>query len=155
MDQQHNDFQKDDPDSSGSSSANILNNFTVEEFEDNQPQQPSRSGITSAFVIDSSNRAHIVQRVSDQSSSSNSSFDSSEVNQPNRSARTSNWHEQPLRRSPRLSTAGGRTRESNFGIVVEEYDNNENSFRRNRRRQEENEDDDSSSHETGNKLNTF
>lgn len=96
-------------------------------------------------------RARIAQRISDQSSGSNSSFESSDAYEPNQPSRTSNWQEQPLRRSLRISNSGARSRPSNYDVVFGEYEREVNRITRNRRREEDDGDDDSSSRENGNR----
>jgi WD repeat-containing protein 32 len=131
--QQNQHQQKDDGDVSPSLSSRF-GDFAVEDFDDNQPQQPSRSGITSAFVIDSANRARIVQTMTPDSLGRSSSFNSRDVIQPNRPSRTSNWQEHSLRRSIRSNMAyrnipvGRSSRASNFGVVVEVDDADVDSF---------------------------
>ncbi|XP_011297026.1 DDB1- and CUL4-associated factor 10 [Fopius arisanus] len=63
-------------------------NDTTEDFEVSSQPQPSRSGITSSFVIDSANRARIVQTMSDVRSNS---FVSTDAAQPPRPSRTNYW----------------------------------------------------------------
>ncbi|XP_001606470.2 DDB1- and CUL4-associated factor 10 [Nasonia vitripennis] len=128
---------------SSPSSSSRFGNFAVEEFDENHPQQPSRSGITSAFVIDSANRARFVQRMTDSSAGRSGSFNSSDVAQPNRPSRNSN------RRSHRSSelhrnsavTGSARTRASNFGVVVEVVNANADSFGARNHDEEEEEDE--------------
>lgn len=82
-----------------------------------QQPQPSRSGITSSFVIDSANRVRIVQTMSDVR---NNSFVSTDATQPVRPSRTNNWQElrrinlRSNSRSPRSERHVVRT---NFGVV--------------------------------------
>ncbi|XP_014218160.1 DDB1- and CUL4-associated factor 10 isoform X2 [Copidosoma floridanum] len=114
-------------DDKGSSSH--FGDFAIEEFEENQPQQANRSGITSAFTFDSVNRARIIQTMtasSSDSSSSSSSSSSRGAGQSNRFARVSVAQDQSSRRSARLGAR--RARASNFGIVVEVDDTDVDSF---------------------------
>ncbi|XP_015594921.1 DDB1- and CUL4-associated factor 10 [Cephus cinctus] len=91
-----------------------FNELAVEEFED---PQPSRSGITSSFVIDSANRARIIQTVSDVRSNSFVSTDSVQLVRP---SRTNTWQRLSRRsqrshsRSPRPDRHVVRT---NFGVI--------------------------------------
>ncbi|XP_043268966.1 DDB1- and CUL4-associated factor 10 [Venturia canescens] len=88
-----------------------------EDFDMAQQPQPSRSGITSSFVIDSANRVRIVQTMSDVR---NNAFVSTDATQPVRPSRTNNWQElrrinlRSNSRSPRSERHVVRT---NFGVV--------------------------------------
>ncbi|XP_014486888.1 PREDICTED: DDB1- and CUL4-associated factor 10 [Dinoponera quadriceps] len=97
-------------------SAPQFNELTVEEFEDFQQPQPSRSGITSSFVIESANRARVVHTVSDVRSNSFVSTDAASSVRPPRTS----WQVTPRRnlrsqsRSPRPDRNVVRT---NFDMV--------------------------------------
>ncbi|XP_015181790.1 PREDICTED: DDB1- and CUL4-associated factor 10 isoform X1 [Polistes dominula] len=95
-----------------------LNESTIEEFEDSQQPQSSRSGITSSFVIESANRARVVHTVSDVRPNS---FVSTENSQPITPLRAMSWRESSRRnvrvvqsRSPRPERNFVRT---NFGFI--------------------------------------
>lgn len=93
-----------------------FNESTIEEFEDSQRPQSSRSGITSSFVIESANRARFVRTVSDVRPNS---FSSTENSQPMTPSRT--WRES-TRRNARSQSRSPRPTErnivrTNFGVV--------------------------------------
>ncbi|XP_015517052.1 DDB1- and CUL4-associated factor 10 homolog [Neodiprion pinetum] len=101
-------------------SASHFNDLSVEEYEDDHQPQPSRSGTTSPFVIDSVSRARIVQEVTDIMTNS---FVSTDATQPIRPSRTSNWQDIPRRNSRSQSRSGALPRlernivRTNFGVV--------------------------------------
>ena len=88
----------------------------AEESDDSQLLQPSRSGITSTFLIDRANRGRNSQVTSD---SRPTSFVRTDVTQPVFPSRTNNWQEGTRRslrlqsRSPRLP----RNSTSNFTVI--------------------------------------
>ncbi|XP_058807346.1 DDB1- and CUL4-associated factor 10 [Phymastichus coffea] len=90
--------------------------FNVETVEQDQPHQPSRSGITSSFVIDNTNRAEITR-----ADAPSGSFNSSNVDHSNRPSLNGNCHEQPDRRRPstRSNDENSRSRAADFGVYVE------------------------------------
>ncbi|XP_012261961.2 DDB1- and CUL4-associated factor 10 [Athalia rosae] len=104
-----------------------FNDLSDEDFQEEQHPQPSRSGMTSPFVIDSASRARIVQEVTDIMTNS---FVSTDAAQPVRPSRTNNWQEIP-RRNSRSQTRGSSPRlernimRTNFGVV--EVSSSENS----------------------------
>ncbi|XP_076164968.1 DDB1- and CUL4-associated factor 10 isoform X2 [Ptiloglossa arizonensis] len=61
-----------------------FNDVTVEEFEDFHQPQPSRSGITSPFLIDTPNHVRVVHTMSDVRSNSLGSSDNPQMNRPSR-----------------------------------------------------------------------
>ncbi|XP_032665782.1 DDB1- and CUL4-associated factor 10 [Odontomachus brunneus] len=95
-----------------------FNELTVEEFEDFQQPQPSRSGITSSFVIESANRARVVHTVSDVRSNSFVSTDGASSVRPPRTS----WQVTP-RRNVRSARSMDRMRtdrnvvRANFDMV--------------------------------------
>lgn len=101
----------------GEDSTPIFNESLEDDFEVTQQPQPSRSGITSSFVIDSANRVRILQTMSDARSNS---FVATDAPQPVRPSRTNNWQEvrrvnvRSHSRSPRSERHIVRT---NFGVV--------------------------------------
>lgn len=102
-----------------------LIDVSAEEFEEDHQPQPSRSGITSPFVIDSASRARIVQEVTDIMTNS---FVSTDAVQPVRPSRTNSWQELPRRNSRSQSRTAQRidrhTVRTNFGVVeVSSVDN--------------------------------
>lgn len=93
-----------------------FNDLPMEEFEDFPQPQPSRSGITSSFVIESANRARVVHTVSDVRANSFVSADTASSVRPPRTS----WQTTPRRnlrsqlRSPRPDRNVART---NFDMV--------------------------------------
>ncbi|XP_014221409.1 DDB1- and CUL4-associated factor 10 [Trichogramma pretiosum] len=109
------DVMDEDVSSPASSSSRFTNDFSVEELDDSVSQQPSRSGITSSFVIDTAHGTHIVRAIDPNEVG----FSSSDAGQPNLPSRMSNWQSHQ-RRNTRSSTANQRrSRTSDFGNVVE------------------------------------
>lgn len=88
----------------------------MEEFEDFQQPQPSRSGITSSFVIESANRARVVHTVSDVRSNP---FVSTDATSSVRPLRTS-WQVTPRRnlRSQSRNPRADRNVVRSFDIVA-------------------------------------
>lgn len=89
-----------------------------EDSEEHQPQ-PSRSGITSSFVIDRASQVRIVQRVTDIMMNS---YVSTEATEPIRPSRTNSWQELPRRSLRSQSRTGNQRVErnimvTNFGLV--------------------------------------
>lgn len=95
---------------------NLQLNDAPEESDDSQQPQPSRSGITSTFMIDRTNRARNSAAASDGRSTS---FVRTEVTQPVFPSRTNTWQE-GSRRSSRLqarNSRASRNASNNFTIV--------------------------------------
>ncbi|XP_015430172.1 PREDICTED: DDB1- and CUL4-associated factor 10 [Dufourea novaeangliae] len=93
-----------------------FNDVTVEEFEDFQQPQPSRSGITSSFLIENPSRVRVFHRMSDGRSNSHGSSDNG---QSNRSSRTS-WQGTSRRASrsqSRNSRSDRNATRANLGTV--------------------------------------
>ncbi|XP_066581245.1 DDB1- and CUL4-associated factor 10 homolog [Prorops nasuta] len=94
-------------------SSTDFNELTVEEYDESQQPQPSRSGITSSFVIDSANRTRAVGATGDGRSNS---FISTETI-PVRPSRTNSWQES----SNRNSRSQSRSSRSDRNIVRTSY----------------------------------
>lgn len=115
----HEDLSDDELSSPAESSPHF-GDFCVETFENNEPQQPSRSGITSTFVVDSANQMDV-----EITTPNTGAFSLSDAAQPNRPSRTSDWQDQQSqRRSNRNSnvvemSGGDRVTVSNFGVIFE------------------------------------
>ncbi|XP_033209855.1 DDB1- and CUL4-associated factor 10 isoform X2 [Belonocnema kinseyi] len=96
--------------------ASHLNDMPEESDESQQPLQPSRSGITSTFLIDRANRGRNSQAGSEARSSS---FVRTDVTQPVFPSRTNNWQE-GTRRSLRLQSRNSRSQRNssnNFTVI--------------------------------------
>lgn len=99
----------------GEESTPQFNELTMEELEDFQ--QPSRSGITSSFVIENANRARVVHTVPDVRSNS---FVSTDAESSVRSPRTNSWQIPPrrnLRSQPRSPRPDRNMVRTNFDVV--------------------------------------
>ena len=103
-------------------------NDVSEESDDSQQPQPSRSGITSTFLIDRANRGRNSQATSDGRSSS---FVRTNITQPVFPSRTNNWQE-GTRRSSRIQSRNARAqRNSANNFTVMDIASNGNSVEMN------------------------
>lgn len=120
-------------------SASQFNDLSGEEFEEDHPPQPSRTGIT--FVVDRANRVRIVQEVRDIMTNP---FVSTDTAQPVRPSRTNSWQELPRRNSRSQSRTNNQRMErnivrTNFGVVeVSSIENSSSESRLNSNSEDEN-----------------
>lgn len=99
----------------GEETSTQFNELTVEEFEDFQQPQPSRSGMTSSFVIENASRTRVMHTMSDVRS--NSFVDAAA---PIRSTSRANWQvvsRRNLRSQSRIPRPERNAMRTNFDMV--------------------------------------